>query len=124
MDTILYKQALEAERTELEKQLTSLGTLDHTIVGDWVSNAEEPLTVEADENVVADQAEELISRTGELDVLETRFRDVVRALDKIAAGTFGTCEICQAVIESDRLTVNPAARTCKAHLNDEVDLAL
>ncbi len=124
MDTTAYQRALLREHTELEKQLASLGALDHTVVGDWVSAAETPLVAEADENLVADQTEELITRTGELDVLETRFRDVARALDKITTGTFGTCELCQAAIEADRLAVNPAARTCKLHLNDEVDLAL
>ena len=35
----------------------------------------------------------------------------------IAAGTYGTCEVSGEQIEEDRLEADPAARTCKAHMN-------
>ncbi len=122
METNTYKIPLEAEAAELTKQLGNLGSLDHTVAGDWVSTPGEAMEAEADESLIADRVEEALTRDGELAPLETRYADVVRALEKIAAGAFGSCEICQSDIETDRLTVNPAARTCKAHLNDEVDL--
>jgi DnaK suppressor protein len=124
METNTYKVALVAEAAELEKQLGNLGSLDHTVTGDWVSTPGEAMAAEADESLIADRVEEALTRDGELAPLETRYADVVRALEKITTGTFGSCEICHADIETDRLTANPAARTCKAHLNDDVDLAM
>lgn len=124
METKAFSDALTKEHALLITELESLGSIDHTVAGDWVEKSEEPFEEAADENVVADRTEAWIERTGELSVLEQRINDVSRALEKIAAGTFGSCEICQADIEQDRLEANPAARTCKAHLNDEVDLVL
>ena len=39
------------------------------------------------------------------------------ALERIEKGTYGICEVGNEEIEEDRLNANPAARTCKAHLN-------
>jgi len=124
MDLQQYKTALTKEHDLLRTQLQSIGALDPTVEGDWVSTPADTERTEADENIVADRAEEWIARAGELSELETRFNNIVRALEKIDAGTYGRCEICNEEIEADRLLANPAARTCKTHLNDEVDLAL
>ncbi len=122
METSAYKATLIALRDALKDELTALGSPDHTVIGDWVSTPSEAVVTEADDNVVADRHEEWIERRGTLDELETRYNNIVRALDKIEQGTFGTCELCHEPIEVDRLAVNPAARTCKTNLNDEVDL--
>ena len=50
--------------------------------------------------------------------LEERLLDVNRALKKIDKGAYGACEISGEQIEEDRLRANPAARTCKKHLNE------
>lgn len=34
------------------------------------------------------------------------------ALDKIKQGTYGTCESCAKMIDTDRLAIDPAARLC------------
>jgi len=124
MDLQTHKATLLHERDQLTTQLQSLGTIDPNIAGDWVSTPEDTETTEADENVVADRAEEWIARNGELSQLETRYNNVLRALEKIDAGTYGLCEICNEPIEDERLAANPAARTCKAHLNEEVSLSM
>lgn len=41
--------------------------------------------------------------------------DVQNALEKIAAGTYGTCESCGEPISDARLEAMPAARYCIAH---------
>ncbi len=41
--------------------------------------------------------------------------DVDRALARLDQGTYGTCEVCGAVIDEDRLVVGPTTRTCGAH---------
>ncbi len=124
MDLQTHKAALLQEKDRLTTQLQSLGTIDPNVAGDWVSTPEDTGTTEADENVVADRTEEWITRNGELSELETRYNNVLRALEKIDAGTYGLCEICNEPIEDDRLSVNPAARTCKTHLNEEVSLTI
>lgn len=124
VDHNTMKERLLAEQANLQKQLSELGVHDATSPTDWIATPEDVSTTEADENVVADRAEEWIERRGELAALETRFNNIARALTKLEAGTFGMCEICDAEIESDRLAVNPAARTCKTHLEDEAQLPL
>ena len=90
---------------------------------DWIPTPEDVERFEADPNIVADQSENWAERRGTLDALETRFNNVTRALLKLEDGMYGTCEICTGNIEGDRLNVNPAARTCKKHLEDEVALS-
>lgn len=41
-------------------------------------------------------------------------RDVVAALDRIEAGTFGTCERCGNLIPDERLEARPTAALCVA----------
>jgi DnaK suppressor protein len=38
--------------------------------------------------------------------------DVDHALDRLAAGSYGSCEQCGGAISVERLTARPAARTC------------
>lgn len=114
-----HKTALEAEKKTLEKELQELGYQDKTAPADWVATPEEPSDTEPDENLVADRSEEWIERRGEMAALETRYNNVKQALEKIASGSYGTCEVCEKEIEADRLTANPAARTCMAHLEEE-----
>jgi RNA polymerase-binding transcription factor DksA len=33
------------------------------------------------------------------------------------SGSYGKCEVCGKAIEADRLEANPAAPTCKEHMN-------
>jgi RNA polymerase-binding transcription factor DksA len=37
---------------------------------------------------------------------------------QIEKGAYGTCKICGEKIEEDRLEANPAAQTCKLHMNE------
>jgi DnaK suppressor protein len=41
-----------------------------------------------------------------------RLADVEEALGRLAAGTFGRCELCASAIESGTLSVTPQARYC------------
>jgi RNA polymerase-binding transcription factor DksA len=124
MDTTNVKRALLREQEELQVALGSVGALDHSVTGDWVSTPEEAVETEADDNVVADRIEAATARDGELAVLEMRLGLVTRALEKIDVGNYGDCEVCGAAIETARLEVNPAARTCTTHMNDEAYLTL
>lgn len=120
-----YATALMTERDELRTQLNELGTADPIVKKDWDATTGDSVTrTEADNNLVADRTEEWETRRAELESLEVRYAHVTHALQKIDAGTYGTCEICGAPVEPERLDANPAARTCVAHRNDESQLPL
>ena len=124
IETEVYKAQLEQEKKTLYTELTELGFQNPEVAKDWVATPGDISATQADENVVADRAEDWIEKRGEMSVLETRYNNVLRALEKIEKGTYGICEISGAAIEPERLAANPAARTCMAHMNDEVNLPL
>jgi RNA polymerase-binding transcription factor DksA len=74
---------------------------------------------ESDVDMVADVVEDWDERAALVAALESRYNNLTRALHKIGAGTYGTCEVCGNVIEPERLDANPAARTDIAHLEEE-----
>ena len=47
-----------------------------------------------------------------LDLAERQLQDIERAVSRLDAGTYGTCEACGAVIPVERLEARPAARFC------------
>lgn len=47
-----------------------------------------------------------------LDNIEGELADIEHALERIDAGTYGTCEACGKPIDDDRLEAVPAARFC------------
>ena len=49
-----------------------------------------------------------------LDRTEHRIADLDRALDRVAAGTYGTCARCGRPIGADRLAARPDATSCIA----------
>jgi RNA polymerase-binding transcription factor DksA len=112
MNTDNIKQKLEEEKNLLEAELSSLGRVDKE-TGDWEAVPEAQTAPEADENDLADRAEDYEERSSTLSVLEARLTDIKVALDKIGGGKYGVCEACGNPIEEDRLGANPAARTCK-----------
>jgi DnaK suppressor protein len=58
-----------------------------------------------------------------LDHLDARLSDVDRALERLEAGEFGTCEACGRSIDPDRLRARPAARYCVEHAHAAGSLA-
>lgn len=120
MNTEKFKEKLDAELNQLTSDLEGLGVKNPEVKGDWVERADDLDTVSADPNDVADRTEEEGERRATLATLETRYNNVRLALDKIAKGTYGICEISGEEIEDDRLEANPAARTCKKHMDEVV----
>lgn len=119
LDTTHFKQKLEEEKKTLEQELASLGRKNPSVEGDWDATPETGTdNQDADDNVKADRYEDLEERSGIGAELEERLLNINRALKKITDGAYGVCEISGEHIEEDRLRANPAARTCKKHLND------
>ena len=116
MDIDYFKEKLEEELLEVEKELNDIGRKNPDNEKDW--EAEPTLQNEetADPNEAADNIEEYESNTAVLKELEIRYNDIKDALKKIEEGKYGKCEVCDGPIEEERLIANQAARTCKEHM--------
>ena len=110
------KKKLEKERALLEGELRSLGRVNPENPEDWEAVPSDLNIPEADRNEVADKVEDFEEKMATESELEVRLRDVKKALEKIGRGAYGVCEIGGEPIEPERLSANPAARTCKKHL--------
>ena len=116
-DTATLKQKLEEEKALLQKELSGVGSPNPENPADWDAK-EEPHMEKADLNMSADIQEDMRERHAISDELEGRLKDVNLALQKMEQGTYGICEVDGEKIEDDRLEADPAARTCKKHIND------
>lgn len=118
MDIQFFKNKLDEEKKALEAELNNLGTLDPE-TGVWAPKAD-PVTEEdmMDKNDMGDRNEEFSSNADILNELEIRYKSILKALAKIekADGSYGKCEVSGEMIEEDRLAANPAATTCKSHM--------
>jgi RNA polymerase-binding transcription factor DksA len=47
--------------------------------------------------------------------IESTLNDVDRALERLRAGTYRTCQVCQAPIDESELVPNPLLANCPAH---------
>jgi len=117
MDTNQFKERLQDELEIVENALHDIAAFNKE-TGEWEAKGEDMETTDPtqDSNEFADKLEEYEEHREELPALQTRWSEVKVALDKIANGTYGTCEVDGGEIEADRLDANPAARTCKAHM--------
>ena len=98
--TVDYRALLEEEKRDLEAKLAELGVGSHGLTYD--SN-------------FADSSQVTAER-GEVEALAAKLRDtleeVEEALDKLAGGSYGSCEACGMPIDPVRLEAMPATRYC------------
>ena len=103
------KDALLAEKAELESNLSRIAkpvdakTGDYATTFDEVGNDREDNTTEVEEY------------TDNLPVeltLEKKLQDTLLALSKIEKGEYGICDNCHQEIAIERLKANPSAQTC------------
>lgn len=116
MNTDAFKGRLEEEKTRLESELMTVGRRNPANPADWEAVPPETRQ-ESDPNDAADLIEGFEENTAILKDLEIRYNDVLAALERIAEGTYGICEIGNEPIEEARLNAVPSARTCKLHIN-------
>lgn len=114
-----FKQKLTSEKGQLEADLGHISTQKiHQNKDDWEAvPADKDLDMETRDEV-ADRLEDLSERQSATSNLETRLAGVNQALEKISNNTYGQCKICHTDIEEARLEANPAATTCKTHLEE------
>ena len=120
-----FEDLLLVEKAKLEEDLATVGRRNPDNPADWEATSisvEEP--IKSDENDAADSIDEFENNSAILQQLETRYDEVLLALNKIPGGNFGICEVSGDLIEEDRLEANPAARTSKAHMGEEGPLTL
>jgi RNA polymerase-binding transcription factor DksA len=119
----IYKIQLENELVKVVSDLETIA-IKNPNTSDWVAIPNADDMGNADENVVADAVEEWNERRALMSQLEIRYRNIVRALEKIKNNVYGICEISGQPIEDERLLINPAARTNLANLDREKELSI
>lgn len=113
MDTKEIKIKLQEELAEVEAELAELGVEDpETGEFNTVMSAAEGT---ADENELADRIEDFEVHTAETDALEDRRDRIIRAVEKVEEHSYGTCDMCECPISTERLEANPSAITCVEH---------
>ncbi|HTE49133.1 MAG TPA: TraR/DksA C4-type zinc finger protein [Candidatus Paceibacterota bacterium] len=115
LDKKKIKEKLEAERDVLFEELRDMGKLNPE-TEEWEATPEELDSPESDQNDMADRFEDFEARSSMIKTLEPRLNNILKALKGLNKESFGKCEVCQKDIEMKRLEINPAARTCKEHL--------
>lgn len=116
LDKKNLKEKLEKERDILLEEVRDMGKLNPE-TGEWEATPMEQDIPEADQNDMADRFADYEEKSSMLRELGARLNNILRAIKGINRDSFGKCEVCKKSIESERLEVNPAARTCKEHLN-------
>lgn len=116
MDTTKFKERLTEEKTRLEGELATVGRPNPSNPSDWEA-VPQGTGQEADPNDAADLIEDYGNNNAILTDLERRLEDVNAALARIEDGSYGTCTVSGETIEEERLEADPAATTCKAHIN-------
>lgn len=108
------RRLLEEERTRLQRARAAL-LADHLDDGSQRDALGELSSM--DEHV-ADSATETFDREVEFGLQRTllaELAEVERALERLDAGTYGTCRSCGAAIPDERLEAVPATTLCLAH---------
>ena len=115
LDKKRIKEKLEKERDDLLEELKDMGKLNSE-TDEWEATPEELDFPESDQNDMADRFEDFEARSSMMKTLASRLNNILKALRGIGRESFGKCEVCKKDIEPARLEANPAASTCKKHL--------
>jgi len=115
LDKTKIKDKLEKERDILLEELRDMGKLNPE-TNEWEATPEAQDFPETDQNDMADRFEDFEAKSSMIKTLSPRLNNILRALKGLNKETFGKCDVCKKDIEVGRLDANPAARTCKKHL--------
>ncbi len=98
------RAALDAEKTSLEEELAEHG---RKVGDDWQGSVDG--NNEADETDMADTMEELAVNVPLVEELESRYKEIRAAIQRVADGTYGIDTETGDPIDVERLRANPAA---------------
>jgi RNA polymerase-binding transcription factor DksA len=105
---VTVRERLEEERRRTTERLDRLGREhDGFVAASLNSNADDEHDPEGATIAFERSQVETVART-----LRQHLREIDAALERLAAGTYGTCESCGSPIPEPRLEARPAARTC------------
>jgi len=113
-----YKKLLLEEKKVLLNDLGRRGRKladDGSGKEDWIAVPEKEDGFRADLNENADDIEDYEVNVGVVSELESQYKLVNEALDRIEKGTYGRCNECGKEIEEERLKAAPTAITCIEH---------
>ncbi len=116
IDTSSYKKLLTNEHNTLKHELDILGTHVQENPDEWEATLPQSQS-ESERGDIAMKIEGYDEREALILELQTRYKEVVDALERIVENTYGLCNISseQHSIEKERLDADPAARTCITH---------
>ena len=120
IDTNHFKSLLDGELKKVETELEHIGRKNPQVtntVTDWEAKPADLDIDTADDEDIAEKIEGFEENSAILKNLEIRYNSIKKAIAKIDKGTYGICEVGGEPIEKDRLLANPAATTCKLHMN-------
>lgn len=117
LDKKKIREKLEKEQDVLLEELRGMGKLNSK-TGEWEATPEELNAPQSDQNDMADRFEDFEARSSMIRTLEPRLNNILKAIKGLNRESFGKCEVCKKDIEMSRLEANPAARTCKKHLEE------
>lgn len=105
------KKLLEEERTVITAELEHIAKPNPAIKDDWIAQKRE-----VDASATLDEQAQSVTnweqrRAIEQD-LELRLKEIDLALEKINAGTYGTCVTCHEPIQERRLEAMPVSIRC------------
>ncbi len=120
IDTEHFKKKLLEEKAKILAELQTVGRINPDNPSDWEPIPGEKENNTADPNDSADSIEQYEANTALVKELEIQLKDINSALERIDNGTYGICEISKKPIEIERLEANPSARTCIAHINEQI----
>lgn len=103
------KEALLAEKKELEENLSRIAKPIDAKKGDYETSFEE-IGNDREDNTT--EVEEYADNLPVEMALEKKLQDTISALAKMDAGTYGICANCKQEIAIERLKANPSAETC------------
>lgn len=109
------KQRLLEEKNLLEEQLSKTSVQNPDRPDDWQAKFPDFNTQTSSVDELADEFEEFEIRKSVEGDLERRLKDVNDAISRIKDGSYGLCEDSGEQMIKDRLSANPAARSCIEH---------
>ena len=116
IDTSEFKKKLISEKERLERELGSVGRINPENKDDWEPTAGGLNNDKAEIEERASEITDFEERSAVEFELEKRLNEVRDALERVDNGSYGRCIVDGGESEAARLFVNPAARSCRAHM--------
>ncbi len=119
-DILEYEKMLTEERGAVLRELKEAGAATQSDnQAQWEPKVGDVDSIRSDASDIAERLETYGENAALVRRLKKRIAEIDAALEKIKnnENSFGVCRVCGKKIETERLRANPAAETCKTHIN-------